>query len=224
MMTTLHRHDMVFLTPSGQECAWRNRDNIEFGEERYRALFYSLPGICRSPSPCLPETMAALGFSLPLRRDGSRMRVSSCVPKAEIVKVISPWDIVPLASGLPGPVGLALPELMEAAEQTTIHLGIFGSAALQAVTGCPYLHERSDLDVVITPASEQQLYAFYGKLMDISQKYSLKIDVELMVDESCYVKLHELIQGAKSVLAKGSTVPKLIPRQKILDAMAAKPR
>lgn len=222
-MTCPQRHDLVFLSARGQQWAWERRERGRPEDERWRELFFTLPGICRAPAEKPGDGMAALGFSTPVRAEGNRVRFASHAPREEILRIVTPWEIPRLLARLPGPSGPALESLDSAAREREISLGIFGSAALQAVTGYEYLHAQSDLDVVITPASREELREFYEALKDIARWYGRRIDAELKLSETCYIKLHELMSGTKTILAKGTAVPRLLSSQSIWDAMTAKP-
>lgn len=223
MIAPLHRHDLAFLSPAGQDYAWTHR-TVQPGDDALQDFFSRLPGICRVQPPQLPDSAAALGFSLPIRRQESRWRISTQCPREEIRRILTPWDIPAYLSALPAPVGPALTQLAQAADGCGVPFGVFGSAALQAVTGLPYLHPHSDLDVVIGTAPAPQIKAFYDQLLALSQRVSIHIDGELMLHDSCYLKLHELMQGHKTILAKGTYQPRLISRQEIWDTIAALPQ
>ena len=222
-MTCPQRHDLVFLSARGQQWAWERRERGLPEDERWRKLFFTLPGICRAPVEELGEEMAALGFSTPVRAEGNRVRFASHAPREEILRIVTPWEISRLLARLPEPAGPVLKELDSAARELGISLGIFGSAALQAVTGYEYLHSQSDLDIVITPASREQLTKFHRELKDIARRYGRPFDAELKLSETCYIKLHELMSGTKTILAKGTAAPQLLSSQSIWDAMTAKP-
>lgn len=223
MITPLHRHDLAFLSPAGQDYAWTHRA-VQPGDDALQDFFSRLPGICRVQPPQLPDSVAALGFSLPIRRQESRWRISTQCPREEIRRILTPWDIPAYLSALPAPVGPALTQLARAAAGCSVPFGVFGSAALQAVTGLPYLHSHSDLDVVIGTAPVPQIKAFYAQLLALSRRFSLHIDGELMLSDTCYLKIHELMQGHKTILAKGTYQPRLIPCQEVWDTIAAMPQ
>lgn len=222
-MPLSERHNLIFLSPQGQAYAWDRREQPTADDERYRTLFFTLPGICRVSPPKTAEHMAALGFSLPIRRKENRIRIASQAPKSEILQVLTPWEIPRLIPRLPEPAGSVLRQLDQAARNRKIAFGIFGSAALQSVTGYPYLHPSSDLDVVISSAPKENILDFYRELNDISRHSSFSIDVELKLDATSYIKLHELMGGARTVLSKGTTSPRLLSSQAIWNTIAEKP-
>lgn len=219
-----NRHDLVFLSPRGQRYAWEHRAWTGPTSPAARDLFPLLPGICRTRPPDLEAGLAALGFSFPIREGEGRIRLSAQAPEGEIVRLITPWEIPGLGDSLPAPWADALKELAEEADALGLSLGVFGSAALQAVTGLPYLHARSDLDVLLAAAPADQMRRFYRALVRLSEGWGLGVDAELMLGESRYVKLSELMGGSKTILAKGGPVPRLLSSQLIWDTMAEMPK
>jgi len=219
-----HRHDMLFLSPNGQSYAWEHRQTPSHEAPSVQAFFPALPGICRTWTDPTSSKFTPVGFSFPVRQNGTRIRIASDVPSSEIMSVVSPWDILPLVDRLPATPRTAIRELACASLDLGLPLGIFGSAALQALTCFPYLHETSDIDVLLPLAPPSAIQACYTHLVQLEQRYSMHIDAELMVSNSCYVKLHELIRNPKTILAKGAATPTLLSCQTIWDTMAALPQ
>ncbi|MGO5116283.1 malonate decarboxylase holo-[acyl-carrier-protein] synthase [Candidatus Avoscillospira sp. LCP25S3_F1] len=220
MIPQPHRHDLVFLSPLGHQYAWTHRTAPKPEDDALQEMFTELPGICRVRPPELSDDLTALGFSFPIRIDGNRVRIATQGLLQEITKVLTPWEIPQWLPTLPAPAGPALLELAEAAANYDIPFGVFGSAALQAVTGRSYLHQHSDLDVVIGAAPRDSIQKFYQCLTQTSERTALHIDAELMLNDTCYVKLHELMRDQKTILAKGAYLPQLLPCQEIWDTIA----
>ena len=218
------RHDLVFLSRNGLQYAWENRAPDSHEADAASEYFFRLPGICRTRPSDLSPALAALGYSFPIRTGETRVRVATQAPVDEIVKIITPWEVPGLLGHLPQPYLGVLTGLVQCAKDEGIQFGMFGSAALQAVTGLPYLHSQSDLDVVIAAAPPEQVRMFYQHLTRISRQSDVRIDGELMLHETCYVKLSELMGGSKTVLAKGADQPALLSSQSIWDTMAAMPQ
>ena len=217
------RHDLVFLSERGQRCAWEHLIPAHQEEPVFQKYFFHLPGICRVQPPELDEKMTSLGYSFPVRNGENRIRLATQAPTDEIVRVITPWEIPDIARELPFPYETAMMELAARAKHAGLRFGLFGPAALQMATGLPYLHSKSDLDVIIAAAHPEAVRYFYQQLANVSERFCVGVDAELMLSETCYVKLSELMQGSKTILAKGSDTPKLLSSQWIWDTMAALP-
>ena len=224
MKANLCRHDLIFLTERGQRYAWEHREDREPESEPVQRLFQNLPGIYRTQPPELAGRMAALGFSLPIQERGGRRRIASQAPMKEISAVLSPWDLCRLIPHLPSPAGPALEEARQAALSEGLVFGLFGSAALQAVTGLPYLHKSSDLDIIIQGGAVKRVERFYQSVMQVERAWNVAFDAELMLKGPIYIKLRELMAGGKTVLAKGASRPQLLLRQAVWETMAALPQ
>ena len=113
-----------------------------------------------------------------------------------------------------------LRQLRYAAESRQLHFGLFGSAALEAVTGLPYLHDRSDIDAILGPGSESAIHAFWDELLAVEQTTGVRADVELMFSPGKYIKLRELMSGGSTVLVKGQSEPQLLLCREIWASMS----
>ena len=218
------RHDLVFLSELGRQYVWEHLSPEYQEDPVVQKYFLQLPGIFRVQPPDLGEKMLSLGYSFPFRDGANRMRFAAQAPADEIVRVITPWEIPNMERELPYPYKTAMVELAQRAESAGLHFGVFGSAALQMATSLPYLHSKSDLDVIIAAARPEAIRSFYRELTKVSDRFCVGVDAELIVSETCYVKLGELMQGSKTILAKGSYHPQLLSSQWIWDTMAAMPQ
>jgi len=131
---------------------------------------------------------------------GVRLRAESLVPVRFVDKVITPFQVAELM--LPEPderVGAVL----RAAGGSGVRAGFFGSVALAAVTGRPYVSESSDLDIVIEAQKYEQVLGFRGSLASEPALDGVRLDVELNIGGGYSVKLEELFSGQETILAKG---------------------
>lgn len=103
------------------------------------------------------------------------------------------------------------------AKQAGIGLGVFGSTAMATVTGLPYLHDASDLDLVLTPEPGARLGALGEALSLFEIKYRIHVDAEVALGEGYYGKLKELLSGSQTILAKGGEKPVLLSSRAIRD-------
>ena len=82
------------------------------------------------------------------------------------------------------------------------NLGVYGACALQLVTGLSYLHDRSDLDLIIRGEPIDGLRRINGMLAALESELGLAIDVEVLLGGGGAVKLKEFCSRQKTVLAK----------------------
>ena len=215
------RHDLLFLTEQGRKTAWENRFIPNTEDREPWEQFSNIPAIFRTQRTKTPADWVDVGFSYPLRRNGTRYRIAASVPRMEVIRRITPWEIsAPVQSG--GMPALILAwTLQETAASMGIRIGFFGSAALQIVTGEAYLHPDSDLDLLLDRAPPQQLQA-YLKLTQIAERRMRgRTDIELHIGNGQFIKLKELFQEQKTILVKSSQGPTLVSRRRILESLDA---
>ena len=214
------RHTLLKLTNTGTGLVWANREALYPGEVAWADMwprFYGLPVITRRQ--VLPGEAIPVGLSLPIRQDGGRYRLASCVPASEVESAVSPTQAAELCAGRTLPVSGLVAELLCDAPSLGVSVGIFGSAALEAVTGLPYRHAGSDLDVLLIPGDMPDLPALAGLLQRLEENYQLSIDAELALGEIQYVKLKELCTGSRTVLVKGGQTPVLCSSRSVLESL-----
>ena len=142
------RHDLVWLTPAGWDAAlatahpaltlWREHD---------------WPAVVRRQEPGVGSDSVCLGMPLPLSF-GARQRLALVVDTKHVARTRPP---LPLADAL----SAAPPQWLAAlvALQRAVDLRVFGSLAMQSLTGMAYLRPVSDIDLLLTPASTTELDA-----------------------------------------------------------------
>ena len=214
------RHTLLKLTNTGTGLVWANREALYPGEVAWADMwprFYGLPVITRRQ--VLPGEAIPVGLSLPIRQDGGRYRLASCVPASEVESAVSPTQAAELCAGRTLPVSGLVAELLCDAPSLGVSVGIFGSAALEAVTGLPYRHAGSDLDVLLIPRDVPDMPALAGLLQRLEENYQLSIDAELALGEIQYVKLKELCTDSRTVLVKGGQTPVLCSSRSVLESL-----
>ena len=194
------RHDLLFITSTGRRYAWENRVSSHEWDDGLWRSFSEVPAICRSQTNSADSEWIDVGFSFPVRFNGVRRRIAARIPLCEIERRVSAEEAA--QCGLEGPAGQLTRCLLECAQSRRIPFGIFGAAALQAVTGLPYLHETSDLDVVLYPASFRGLREFDGDMQRLENQFGIRTDAELSIDGEWYLKLRELLSSQNTILAK----------------------
>ncbi|MDF3812453.1 MULTISPECIES: malonate decarboxylase holo-[acyl-carrier-protein] synthase [Rhodopseudomonas] len=174
-------------------------------EARVHRVFASeaVPGIiCAAKGP-LPRGYLQLGVSFPFRDDGSRVRASFALPPKRIGKAHSPYEVFGRLQGDAFEGAAALNSLRALCESHGVEVGLFGSAALQILTGLPYLETNSDVDAVVRPTSYAKLRLVHAGLCDLRDEYKRKFDVEVTLPNGAGVKLNELMSSKTTVLGRG---------------------
>ncbi len=151
--------------------------------------------------------MIWVGLSSPYRQDGERLRVSALIPLSAIERRLTPYEIVkdfPQKKTLHVEAKAAvLEQALALAKERDVSCGVYGSTALELMTGLPYCHEDSDLDLVVRSKAGSQLKAFYEGLEALEKASSTKVDAELQLVGGLGVKLKEYFGASHSVLVKG---------------------
>lgn len=219
-MLTPERHDLLFLSDEGMHIAGLYCSNSQLEYSALLEQFPFLPAICKTQSGLANKGWIEIGYSFPIRSGNMRKRISSQVPQSEIIKKYTPWQAIQFATDREWRVRDFLLSIQSDPKCENIHMGLFGSAALEAVTGLPYLHSRSDIDLVLRPAPEDVLRAFEYRLSVVEQTFGIRADAELMFSAGKYVKLKELLGKQSTALVKGSHNPHLMLCQEIWKVMS----
>lgn len=207
----LARHDLVDIAPAVRavltadvpnEALWPAEQVECLVRRGYNGVF--VPGIVtRQPQGVDGLTV---GFSAPYREDSMRLRATAIISPSDVVAVRHPFEIAHEAAQRDlssSPVYATLQEAMDAAWYENLECGVFGSCSLALVTGLPYFHGSSDLDLVVRLASKEQLEGFWRAVNTIATRNNIAVDVEVELPGGWGIKLAELFDSGGSVLAKG---------------------
>ena len=95
-------------------------------------------------------------------------------------------------------------------ESLRLRLGLFGATALCAVTGYNYLHEGSDIDLLLDTAPREAICEFAKLASELEKSSNVRCDIEFKFAPWQYLKLKELLSDQNTVLVKGGEVPELL--------------
>ena len=211
----MERHDLLVLTGYGREYAWTSRKQPRQSDRTLWQKYAGVPAIFTGQAE---GELLHIGFSLPLRNGPARYRIGSSVPIVGVERVLSVWDI-PNHTSLSGNLGSVLDSLLDEGVRCGLNLGLFGAAALHMVTGLPYLHRASDLDLLVGLAPWGELEHFHAFLFETESCFGVRIDAELKIGTHQYIKFNELFQEQRTILVKGGLEPKLLSRQAIMEVI-----
>lgn len=205
-MSSLARHDMLLLSDEGVRFAREKarKENPLLDEEHLaRLICPDVPAIVkRQESP--RQGTIEIGFSDDRKEDGTRIRAISVVLLTHIKTVITPFDVARLIHHADEKIQRVFGALCGAAESHGLECGIYGSLALQLVSGRPYFTNTSDYDIFLrvqkqTPAIE----AFFKQSQAIAQTEEVKLDIEIDCGGGFGAKLQEVCSGQRTLLCKG---------------------
>ena len=206
------RHDLVWLTSRGWE-----RVRQAAPAEALDALDLwrdgGWPAVVRRAETDLAAGEVAIGFALPPRRagepkggKGGKLRVGCRVDLSDIGRRTRALPLVAALDAVPAEWQEGLAALEREAAQAGIALAVYGSVALEALTGQRYLTPKSDIDLLLRPLSRAQLMA--GLALLARHASMLPLDGEVVFADGRAVAWKELRAAFESapgtrVLAKG---------------------
>ena len=211
-----HRHDLLWLDPEGRQAALRNIALCippDAAMERAAALIGDprIPAIAASQCD-VPPGFVGIGFSSPDRIGGTRFRVSASAPLTSIVRRVDPFQAARRALR-EGPLRPVLSALIEAGKRSNLETGVFGSLALEAVTGLPYTGDGSDVDIYLRlQGGGEGLASFYQDLLDCEARFARRVDAELEYREGAAINLKELFSPGQTLLAKTGRGPFILEK------------
>jgi phosphoribosyl-dephospho-CoA transferase len=220
-MHSFHRHDLLFLTPKAREriCGQIRSDRGIHGDQMAEAFASGLiPAIIRRYAPC-DHSDIGIGISFPLIVAGERLRFATAVTSAEIDEMISPYAVL----GRPLDTTLPLLKALEKVKGLKLtrpgNLGVYGASALQVVTGLNYVHDKSDIDLIIREESIDVLRHAKEVLSALERQIGVAIDVEVILGSGNAVKLKELCSQQKTVLIKSILAVHVINKREAIGSL-----
>ena len=176
---------------------------------------HSLPAI-RRRGRVLHERIP-VGFQSPCRYNGIRFRVAADVAMTGVNRCSTPWDTVNMP--LPdGKVFRILDSLHN--KNNRVDIGVWGSAALEILTGMKYTDENSDLDIICRCRDLLPLMELYDTINQMEITENVRIDAEIVLPgkETESVLMKELFSGnTEDMLVRTGDRVLLIKRSDILS-------
>jgi phosphoribosyl-dephospho-CoA transferase len=216
------RHDLVWLSDQGWQRVLNTApDSGRRAIEMWRQADW--PAIVRRADADLPPEQLSIGIALPPHSvNGSKTRIGLRTAKADVKKLAPPLPVSRVVETVPEPWRNFLKKLERDSDNAGIAVSVFGSIALQALTGQAYVTAVSDIDLLIRPADCEQLF----QSLDLLKLYagSLPLDGEIVFPGGQAVAWKELsgaLRAAKNVrvLVKGTHKVSLATTAALLEAL-----
>ncbi|WP_020653040.1 malonate decarboxylase holo-[acyl-carrier-protein] synthase [Massilia niastensis] len=213
------RHDLVWLTPRGWERAAAAApvpDSAALAE--WGAAGW--PAVVTRLGAGVPPGQVALGLPLPPRPDGSKPRIAF---SAEVTDIESATSALPLAraiAAVPSAWRPGLAAIVHDAADAGLDVRVYGSVALQALTGQAYIKPGSDIDLLLHPVTRAQYRCaleLLGRRADM-----LPLDGEIVFPNRQGVAWKELARATEArgrVLAKTLQGVALVSLDSLLATM-----
>lgn len=202
----LARHDLLWLSEQGwREAVWTVPEEAAPALLRWRACGW--PVVMRRADADLAPGQVSVGIPLPPRaEDGRKLRVAGRVALDAIVRQAPPLPLAQL-SGMPAHWHAPLAALAQQAQAQELAIGVYGSAALQAITGQAYLRAGSDIDLLLQPRSVTELDTALALLRTHAR--GLPLDGEIVFPGGRAVAWKELSAAREGSLASRVLVKEL---------------
>lgn len=219
-MTALQRHTLCWLAPAALIDIAKRLDNAFSDlpaalrrEAREYLLSGALPGIVRRGPHSDDEV--PLGFCFPMRWHGLRLRLAATAPVTAIVRYSTPEQTARLPVTDSTCATRAFNALRQAWRWPELHLGVWGSVALEIMTPWQWTDSESDLDIRFTPNAFSQLAQCQATLSRIEQQFQLRIDGEIYLSDGYAINIKEWFSRSPSLLAKGENDVQIMTRQHV---------
>ncbi len=224
--SALPRHTLAWPTAGALDRLIAGSDSAEAAAALREWRDRGFPFVVRRADgpPALPAGKVAVGLPLPPSR--GKRRLAMTLALREIVRHCAPLPLADIARALPPAWESALASLDRDAQALDATLRGFGSAAWQAITGLPYLHADSDVDVTFAPRSDAQLAAVLELFVRGERRAPGRIDAEIVFDGGHAVAWREWARArpADRVLAKSDGGARLVTRATLTVGRAVRAR
>lgn len=216
------RHDLAWLSSAGWEAAkFAARPDQRGHLMRWCAAGW--PTTVRRPDADAAPGEICLGITLlPADNAGERLRLGLRCSEAYVTQLRRPLELSKAAPALPQRWQEAYHALEQRAAIANLNLHVYGSLALQALTGQPYLTMRSDIDLAFFPVDAAQLAGGLALLEDCGRH--LPLDGEIVFPTGRAVAWKEwrnamADQGRTRVMAKSMEGVALLAPRELLDEL-----
>ena len=222
--TQLKRHDLVYPSSIGRARLKQVFLNELTGEKAFLAadIFRAdsvIPGIVRR-AEVLSADVIPVGFVHPQLCEGRRLRLTAELEVGEAVKLKRPYELAAAEFKVSTNCLAAAQAACSYAAERRLKLGILGSAGLEIATGLPFTNSESDLDLLITGLSLQQLQEVYTELQAIGKKFQVDIDLETELINGYGIKAAELFQPTQTVLGKSLQDVQILKKKTVVEILS----
>jgi phosphoribosyl-dephospho-CoA transferase len=210
------RHDLVWLAPDGWDTVLRPLAGAD-RELGQAWCARGLPAVVRRNEPGTPPSLLCLGIPAPPDLNGQKVRLGFVAERHHVVKALPALALDDVEAPVTWQPGLA--SLRIALRAAGIDCRVFGSLAMQTLTGDRYLSAGSDVDLLLRPLDGSQLEA--GLALVARHAQSLPLDGEIEFPFGHAVSWKEwlgagLDHDADRVLAKHLDTVSLMRRDELL--------
>ncbi len=181
------RHELVWLDARG----WQKIIDTAAAEHQPALRgWQDFPLVVRRTDDGIDDDKVCLGLPFPPdARTGHKLRHALTADRTDIAKRTLPLPLAEVIATAPAHWRSQLQMLAQDALALNVSLRVYGSLALQALTGHAYVRPQSDIDILLRIEQPQQLQAGLDLLQQHSQY--LPLDGELMLPSGAAVSWKE---------------------------------
>jgi phosphoribosyl-dephospho-CoA transferase len=187
------RHSLVWLHDSG----WQH---VRVDESQRHIVQHwqaeNWPLVVRRRDADATGDDICLGIAVAPDAQGKKLRIPVRVQASAVREMREPLDIVDVIPHAGQTWRRALERLQQDAKEEGITVRVYGSLALQALTGQHYVRETSDIDLLLAPHDRYRL----EKMLELLERHrhSLPLDGELEFPDGSAVSWKEWMQARRA--------------------------
>ncbi len=209
----IKRHNLIYLSESARTQALNNLDNPN-NDVKELVLNNEIPAIVSRQFEC-EDGFVQCGITSAELYDGNRLRIGLTVQKEKILRCVTPFEV--LENSVCEVKKQVLEDLIKLGNENGLLVGFYGSLAMELITGKAYTNDNSDIDIYVKKSDKCSLESFYKGLIELEEKHKIKIDGEFEIYDVFGVKIKELFNSQKTVLAKGIDSVEIFEKSDVFD-------
>lgn len=221
----LPRHNLVWLSDAGwQSVLGQAANDVATSIEAWARAGH--PAVVRRAEPDAGDGIVCAGIALPPDADGTKKRIPIRIPSAHVSMMAAPLQLEEVVAAMPSAWQPALARLCAEARRQHLGFRVYGSTALQGITGMRYVTPSSDIDLLLQPATHAELDA--GLLLMAEHARILPLDGEVVFPDGSAVAWKEWMTaiaapGNPRVLVKDNRRVRLVKTEDLLRTLEDEP-
>jgi phosphoribosyl-dephospho-CoA transferase len=217
-MNALPRHALAWPTAAGWTRIACDADDDEARRWLARWFARDWPLVVRRSGADEAVRPGHVALGLPLPPAAGKRRLALRLAAADIAHHAPPVALQEILDALPQPWRAPVAALVRDAGAIDVRLRVYGSAAWQALTGLPYLHDGSDLDLLCHPQDMTEVDSTVALFERWQDAHAPRVDGEIVFPGGAAVAWREWRSEPASyrVLVKELDRAALVPREQLL--------
>jgi phosphoribosyl-dephospho-CoA transferase len=195
----MKRHDLIYIRPAAWRALLEMRHDLAAESIIVDWIDSGWPLIGRR---AMPDEAQGVPLGLPLPPFAGKRRLSFILQPEDIISTAPPPSLSAASEYAPQAWWPTLDRLAELAAYHAVQVRVFGSLAWKTLTELEYLHNRSDLDLLLLVDRDVDIRGLTAGVAAIEAAAPMRLDGELLRDDGAAVNWREFHAGAGEVLVK----------------------